>query len=133
MATMTKYAKWMTENAASIHTGNYSGKNKAGNPVSGNYAIIYDNKTNQPWVNARAAELDVAISAAIEKTKTVQRPLHEADANANELVAARARIAELEKELGKPAPAKPVVDEESEISGPVGMSIEQASKARLKK
>lgn len=133
MAIMNKYAKWMSENAASIHTGGYSGKNKAGNPVSGNYAIIYDTKTGQPWVNARAGELDAAVEAAIEKTKTAPRPLHEADANAQELVAAKARIAELEKELGKAPSPKPPADEEAEIAGPSGMSIEQAGKARLKK
>jgi hypothetical protein len=128
MATMTKYAKWMTENAASIHSGGCTTKNK-----TGKYAIIFDAKTGLKWTTGHASELNAAIDAAIAKTKTTPRPLHEADANANELVAARARIAELEKELGKPAPAKPVVDEESEISGPVGMSIEQAGKARLKK
>jgi hypothetical protein len=128
MATMTKYAKWMTENAASIHSGGFTNKNK-----SGKYAIIFDTKTGLQWTTGHATELNGAIDAAIAKTKNTPRPLHEADANANELVAARARIAELEKELGKPAPSKPVADEESEISGPVGMSIEQASKARLKK
>jgi hypothetical protein len=129
MATMNKYAPWMQEAHASIHTGGY--RSKKG--VAGKYAIVYDNKTKLPWAEARAPELDAAIEQAIEKTKTAPRPLHENDAGAVALAAqlaeAKARIAELEKKSVK-APAK---SDEDEIEGPSGLSVAQAASVRLKK
>lgn len=133
MANINKYAKWMTENAASIHSGACTTKNNAGNPVSGKYAIIFDNKTGLQWTTGRAVELNGAIDAAIAKTKDTPRPLHENDAGAVALAAqlaeAKARIAELEKKSVK-APAK---SDEDEIEGPSGLSVAQAASARLKK
>jgi hypothetical protein len=133
MANMNKYAKWMTENSASIHSGGGTCKNKANNAVSGKYAIVFDSKTGLKWTTGHAAELNAAIEAAIAKTKDTPRPLHENDAAAVALAAqlaeAKARIAELEKKSVK-APAK---SDEDEIEGPSGLSVAQAASARLKK
>lgn len=128
MANLNKYAKWMAENAASIHSGGCTIKNKPGK-----YAIIFDNKTGLKWTTGQAAELNGAIDAAIAKTKDTPRPLHENDvaavALAAQLAEAKARIAELEKKSVK-APAK---SDEDEMEGPSGLSVAQAASARLKK
>ncbi len=129
MTTMNKYAQWMQESAASIHTGGY--RSRKG--TASKYAIVYDNKTKLIWTEGRGTDLDEAVKQAISKTKTAPRPLHENEAGAVALAAqlaeAKARIAELEKKPVK-APAK---SDEDEIEGPSGLSVAQAASARLKK
>ncbi len=126
---MKNYAKWMSDNNASIHVSGFSGPNG-----SGKIAYVYDVSTGEKWAEGKGGEPDDAILAAIKVANESDRPLH-AEPSAENVVL-KQQIADLKRELelakiGASPSAKPkpvAVDEsgESEMDAGPGIKVKDA-------
>jgi len=115
---MNKYAKWMSENNATIQV---SGFNRAGKV--GKVAYIYDLRNGEKWVQAEGNDPDEAVVAAIDAANKAPRPLYAEPSEEN--IVLRQKIEALKTELalaksgGKPTQNRASVMEEiEEDSGP---------------
>jgi hypothetical protein len=121
---MNKYAKWMSDNNATIHVSGYSGPSG-----SGKIAYVYDAATCEKWAEGKGGEPNDAILAAIKNANDSARPLHAEPSAEN--IALKQQLADLKRELelakiGASAPASPkpaVVDESGESEMDAGPSI----------